>query len=473
MNRKSLPVLQDEPTNLLPPKVVKGSLRADGTRERIVPADVHGRFARGRIVAFVGLIGLWVVLPWVRVAGHPAVFLDIETRRFFVFGATFNAQDTWLLFFLLTGVGFGLIYVTALFGRMWCGWACPQTVFLDVYRRVERLIQGPREVQLRRDAREDGGFDRLWRKAATHAVFLVLSFLIAHIVLAYFVSMPGIVSMVRGSPSAHPEAFAWAAAVTGVLYFNFAFFREQLCLAICPYGRLQSTLIDQDSIMIGYDQKRGEPRGKAKDPDAGACVDCNRCVVVCPTGIDIRNGLQIDCVACTACIDACDDIMDKLQRPRGLIRYSSTRALGEGPTRWLRPRVVIYSVLLVAGCIAAALAFRTHEDFEANLLRLQGPPYVFVGGDIEDSFEVHIVNKEPYTRTYDLRAEADSPAAAFVMPIQSVDVRELEGKRVPVFVSVKKSAYRGDFEVRVHIAPHDGKDPEHVVTARFLGTRGG
>jgi len=147
-----------------------------------------------------------VVLPWVRVAGHPAVFLDIETRRFFVFGATFNAQDTWLLFFLLTGVGFGLIYVTALFGRMWCGWACPQTVFLDVYRRVERLIQGPREVQLRRDAREDGGFDRLWRKAATHAVFLVLSFLIAHIVLAYFVSMPGIVSMVRSISTSRSSA---------------------------------------------------------------------------------------------------------------------------------------------------------------------------------------------------------------------------------------------------------------------------
>jgi cytochrome c oxidase accessory protein FixG len=341
-----------------------------------------------------------------------------------------------------------------------------------VYRRVERLIQGPREVRMRREANDDAAFERLWRKGLTHAVFVVLSFVIAHIVLSYFVSMPGILKMVRGSPSQHPEAFAWAAGVTGILYFNFAFFREQLCLAICPYGRLQSALIDQDSIMIGYDQKRGEPRGKAKDPNAGACVDCNRCVAVCPTGIDIRNGLQIDCVACTACIDACDDIMDRLHRPRGLIRYSSTRALGGDKTRWIRPRVGIYTVLLIAGCIASTLAFKKHVDFESNLLRLQGPPYVFVGDDVEDSFEVHIVNKEPYTRTYDLSAEADSPSAKFVIPIKSIDVAELEGKRVPVFVSVPKRAYQGDFQVRVHINPHDGKDPEHVVTAQFLGAKG-
>ncbi len=471
MSKRSLPLLPDEPDNLLPPTVVKGSLRADGTRENVIPADVRGRFTRARTLAFVFLIGLWAALPWMKIGGNPALFLDFDQRRFFLFGATFNAQDTWLVFFLLTGVGFGLIYLTALFGRVWCGWACPQTVFLDVYRRVERLFQGSREVRMRREARELD-LDRAWRKVATHATFVLLSIGIAHVILSYFVSMPGLLKMVNHAPSEHPEAFAWAASVSAMLYFNFAFFREQLCLAICPYGRLQSALIDQDSIVIGYDPKRGEPRGKAKDAGAGACVDCNRCVVVCPTGIDIRNGLQIDCVSCTACIDACDDIMDKLHRPRGLIRYSSTRALGGDETRWLRPRVGIYSVLLVAGVIAATLAARKHVDFEANLLRLPGPPYVFDGDTIRDSFEVHIVNKASATRTYDVTAESDSPAAVFVIPARTVDLGELEGKRIPIFVSVPRSAYVGDFHVRVHVAPRDGKDPEQVTQSQFLGARG-
>ena len=472
MSKRSLPIVQDEPANLLPPTVVKGSLRADGTRETVITADVHGRFTVARNVAFVFLIALWAVLPWVKVKGNPAIFLDIDHRRFFLFGATFNAQDTWLVFFLLTGIGFGLIYMTALFGRMWCGWACPQTVFLDVYRRVERLFQGPREVRMRRDAHEDFSFDRAWRKVATQAVFVVLSLLIAHIVLSYFVSMPGLLRMVRGSPSAHPEAFAWAAGVSAVLYFNFAYFREQLCLAICPYGRLQSALIDQDSIAIGYDTKRGEPRGKAKDERAGACVDCNRCVVVCPTGIDIRNGLQIDCVACTACIDACDEIMDKLHRPRGLIRYASTRALGGETTKWVRPRTIIYSVLLVAGVVAATTAFRKHEDFEANLLRLPGEPYVLEADSIRDSYQVHLVNKTNERHTYELSAEADDPKAAFVIPMHSVELASFEDRRVPVLVVLPRTSYHEDFKVRVHVHEHDKPEAEHVVAAPFLGAKG-
>jgi cytochrome c oxidase accessory protein FixG len=474
VKKKSLPVVRDEslPDFVLAPSVVKGSLRADGTRETLIMADVHGKFTTARYFVFAFLIGLWAVLPWLKVGGNPAIFLDIDKRRFFLFGATFNAQDTWLMFFLLTGVGFGLIYMTALVGRMWCGWACPQTVFLEVYRRVERLIHGPRDVRLRREAHEDESCARTWRKVLMHAVFVVLSVLIAHIILSYFVSMPGLLKMVGHAPSEHPEAFAWAAGVTGILYFNFTFFREQLCLAICPYGRLQSALIDQDSIMIGYDQKRGEPRGKAKDANNGACVDCNRCVVVCPTGIDIRNGLQIDCVACTACMDACNEIMDKLHRPRGLIRYSSTRALEGEKTRWLRPRMVIYTVLLLAGCVAATLAFRKHEDFEANLLRLPGPPYVLDGDTIRDSFEVHIVNKDSRTRTYDLTVESDSPAAVFVLPMPTVEIGELDNKRLPLFITVPRSSYQGDFHVRVHIKPR-GDEPEHVVTAQFLGAKGG
>ncbi len=457
---------------LLQPTAVRSSLSADGTRHAIHPADVHGKWVNARTVVYAILIVVWAVLPWIKIHQHPALFLDIEHRRFFLFGATFNAQDTWLMFFLLTGVGFALIYVTAVLGRVWCGWSCPQTVFLEgVYRRIERWVQGPREVRMRRNAAEMS-WNKAWRVVLTHALYIVASFVIAHIVLSYFVSMPGILKMIEGAPSDHPEAFAWALAITGILYFNFGFFREQLCLAICPYGRLQSALIDADSVVVGYDAKRGEPRGKVADKSAGDCVECQRCVVVCPTGIDIRNGLQIDCIGCTACIDACDEIMDKVHRPRGLIRYSSMRALSGGKTQLLRPRIYIYTGLLVAGVVAASIALHKHQDFEANLLRLPGEPYVFDGDNVRDSFEVHIVNKTAQPQTYELTAEGDSKDATFILPTQPITLAGLDGKRVNVFVTLPKLAYQSDFGIRVHVRESSSRS-EQVVAARFLGAKGG
>ncbi len=306
----------------------EGSLGRDGKHKRPYPADVSGRFVTRRRIVYGALISLWVALPWIPIHGHPAVFLDVDRRQFFLFGLTFNSQDVWLLFFLLSGVGFGLLFATAVLGRVWCGWACPQTVFLEaLFRPIERLFQGPRNVALRRAA-SGVTFDRAWRTAATHAAYVLAAALVAHVFLAYFVSLPKVFAMVRTRPGAHPEAFAWMVITTAVMYANFAFFREQLCVVVCPYGRLQSVLLDDDSLVVGYDEQRGEPRGKAKTAKGG-CVDCNRCVVVCPTGIDIRDGLQLDCIACTACIDACDEVMDKLSRPRGLVRYDSLR----GPAR--------------------------------------------------------------------------------------------------------------------------------------------
>ncbi|HEX2679033.1 MAG TPA: 4Fe-4S dicluster domain-containing protein, partial [Polyangiales bacterium] len=273
------------------------SLRADGSRNFVHPADVHGRFDVRRKLAFTGLIALLALLPWIQVGGHPAVFLDFVHRSFYLLGATFNAQDTWLVFFLLTGVGFLLIVSTALWGRVWCGYACPQTVFLEgLFRPIERAIEGPRAERMRRNA-GPMSFDKLWRKLLKHAIFVLLAFLVAHVIVSYFVSLPALYHMVLHAPAEHPEAFAWAIALTAGLYFNFFWFREQMCLIICPYGRLQSVLSDSDTLVIGYDAHRGEPRGKAhgkiKEAGRGDCVDCNRCVVVCPTGIDIRNGLQL------------------------------------------------------------------------------------------------------------------------------------------------------------------------------------
>ena len=470
MSHLRLPILQDTPPDEPPPSMGEGSLGRDGHHKRPYPADVKGRFVKRRRVVFAVLIALWTALPWIKVGGHPAVFLDIEMRQFFLFGLTFNAQDVWLLFFLLSGVGFGLVYATAVLGRVWCGWACPQTVFLEgVFRPIERLIMGPRNVALRRKA--SGGFDRAWRAVVMHGAYLIAAALVAHIFIAYFVSLPRLFAMMRTAPGAHPEAFAWMIAVTAIMYGNFAFFREQLCVVICPYGRLQSVLLDDDSLVVGYDEKRGEPRGKAKSAK-GACVDCNRCVVVCPTGIDIRDGLQLDCIACTACIDACDEVMDKLERPRGLIRYDSLRGLRGEKRQLLRPRLYAYTALLIIGAVVATFAFRGREPFEANMVRLPGTPYTREGGTIRNGFELHLVNKQSEATTFDIEP-VEAPDLAFTISMTAVELEPLASRRVPIFVTMDQARFVADrpFTLRVRGHGASGKTVEHEARAVFLGAR--
>lgn len=416
------------------------SLRADGSRNYVHPADVAGRFDRLRKVVFFGLIAWLVLLPFVDINGHPAVFLDVQHRRFYLFGSTFNAQDAWLVFFLLSGLGFALIVITALWGRIFCGYMCPQTVFLEgLYRPLERWLEGPRSERLRRNARPLD-FDKAWRKAIKQAIFVLFSLAIAHVITAYFVSLPRLYGMMMSRPADHPEAFAWVAAVTGVVYFDFAWFREQMCLVICPYGRLQSILTDDDTLVIGYDVKRGEPRGKKSATNAGDCVDCKRCVVVCPTGIDIRNGLQIDCIGCARCIDACDEVMHKLGRAKGLVRYDSLNGLNAKRKRLWRPRVALYAGLGALGMIVASFAFAGRTAFEANLLRLRDmPPFVMEGGSIRNAFEIHLVNKSSGTALFELRGVPD-PRLQYVVAMPRLSLPELSDQRVPVFIDMSRAS---------------------------------
>jgi cytochrome c oxidase accessory protein FixG len=450
------------------PELPSAALPADGRRQAIQPADVRGPFDRARRVVFTLLIGVWAALPWIKIRGNPAVFLDVDAREFFLFGATFNAQDTWLLFFLMTGVGFGLVYATALAGRVWCGWACPQTVFLEgVYRRIERWIEGPRERRLRRNAGAWNA-DRVARKVAVHALFVLVSLLVAHIFLSYFVSLPRAFQMVRQSPAQHPEAFAWVVAMTAAFYLNFAWFREQLCVVLCPYGRLQSALLDEHSLVVGYDARRGEPRGKKGAAGAGDCVDCKRCVVVCPTGIDIRNGVQMECLACTACIDACDEIMDKLGRPRGLIRYDSMDGLAGKPRRIIRSRVVLYTVLLAVGAVVALVATRGRTDFEATLLRLPGAPYTVESGQVRNAMQIHLVNKRSAPETYRIEVEPQE-GLSVLLPMSTVQVGSLTDARVPMFLSIPRDRFTRDVPIRVHVTRVDDARETTAVAGTFLG----
>lgn len=451
-------------------KLVKSSLRSDGSRVRAYPADVSGRFARARRVVFALLIALWAALPWIKIGGHPAVFLDVEARRFYLFGQTFNSQDIWLVFFLLTGTAFGLVYVTAVAGRVWCGWACPQTVFLEgIFRPIERLIGGPREVRMRRDA-GPMTLDRALRATAIHGLYLVAALFVAHVFLGYFVSLPRLFVMVRSAPAQHPEAFLWMAGTTAFFYGNFAWFREQLCLIVCPYGRLQSVLLDDDSLVVGYDERRGEPRGKKGTEGAGDCVDCNRCVVVCPTSIDIRNGLQVDCIACTACIDACDDIMHKLGRPPGLVRYDSLNGLRGLPKRLVRPRLYAYTALLLLGAVVATIALRHRTSFEANVLRLPGAPYTLEDGAIRNAFRIHVVNKTAHAETYRIEAEG-AEGATFVIPLATMRLESMEDRYAPVFVTMPAAAYRGDGPITFRVVSESEPGAPKTVTATFLGAK--
>ncbi|UJR79458.1 Cytochrome c oxidase accessory protein CcoG [Sandaracinus amylolyticus] len=455
---------------------VVSSLRHDGSRDYPYPADVGGRFTWARRVTFAVLIAIWAALPWVHVNGRPAMFLDVAARRFFLFGASFNAQDFWLVFFVTTALLFALVVVTTVLGRAWCGWTCPQTVFLEaLYRPIERWIEGPRNERMKRD-RGPWVFDKVWRKGLKHFLYVFVSLFVAHVFLAYFVSIPSLFEMITRSPAEHPEAFGWMIATSAIFWLDFGWFREQLCLVICPYGRLQSAMVDDDSLVVGYDVGRGEPRGKGKRKESdsrGDCVDCNRCVVVCPTGIDIRNGLQVDCIACTQCIDACDDVMDKIGKPRGLIRYDSLRGLRGEPRKLWRPRLAFYGVLGVLGIVAASLALRAHAPFEANLVRMQGAPYVVeraadaADDVIRNQFQIHLVNKQDEPRTFRIDVIDDS-GAEVVLALSEVTIEALGDRRISLIARERRADFAAGERMRVRVSMEGEPEPRDIE-APLLG----
>ncbi len=430
------------------PEDVQSSLAADGRRRFVYPADVRGRFIRFRRIGFFVLIAIWLALPTLRLAGHPLVFLDVVHRRFYLFGATFNAQDVWLSFFILTAIGYSLALVTSLLGRVFCGYACPQTVFLEgVFRPIERLVEGPRDKRMRRDA-GPWSFDKAWRKVVKHGLYLLASAFVAHVLISFFVSVPELVKMVANSPKEHPEAFAWAIGVTLVTYGNFSWFREQVCLIICPYGRMQSVMLDPDSLIIGYDKGRGEPRGKLSKAGAGDCVDCRRCVVVCPTGIDIRNGLQLDCVGCAQCIDACDEIMTKVGKPKGLVRYDSQKGLAGEERRVLRPRLFVYAVLGLMGLVAFGVALSRRTSFEANLLRERGSPFFVENGSVRNSFTLHVSSKDPEPLELVLEPE-EGGGLSFNLPSSELTVEGMKDARIPLVITAPVGTKDTPFRVGI------------------------
>jgi len=444
------------------------TINRDGSRKILHPADVSGAFTRWRRLFAAMLVGVYVLLPWIPINGNPAVFLDVLNRRFHLFGLTFAAQDLWLAFFFITGVGFSLFFITALFGRLWCGWACPQTVFLEhVYRRVERWIEGDATKRRLLD-QQPWSFDKFSKRGLKQAVFAIISLMIAHLFLAYFISIPQLYAWMTSNPKEHWGAFVFVFIASGIIYFNFAWFREQLCLVICPYGRLQSALIDDDSIIIGYDEDRGEPRGKAKQTGIGDCIDCTRCVQVCPTGIDIRQGLQIECIGCSNSIDACDAIMTKLNRPKGLIRYDSQNGLAGKKKRILRPRIILYFVLMLIGATAMTLSAMQLRSANMNIVRMTGAPYFITETTVRNQYMLRVINKSSEAKTYTVNCNAPDQIFAMEGNEDGITVQPMGEEVRPVIITIQKENYTGRFTLELSLVAPDG----HSIIRRdaeFIG----
>lgn len=445
------------------------TINQDGSRYFLHPSDVKGRWNVARRLVGLILIAIYILLPWIPINGAPAVFLDVENRMFHLFGLTLVPQDLWVMFFAISGLGFGLFFITSLLGRIWCGWACPYTVFLDhVYRRIERWIEGDAPARRALDA-APWTAGKFFKRVLKHLLYVIVAALIAHVFLSYYVSLQRLYGFMQAGPLEHATAFGIVAFLTLVLWFCFGYFREQFCIIMCPYGRLQSALTDDETINVGYDAKRGEPRG-AKGKAEGDCIDCRRCVHVCPTGIDIRNGLQLECIGCTACIDACDDVMVKVGRPKGLIRYDSFNGFAGKARRLLRPRVYAYCALALLGLGALTLvASKKARPFNATVSRVGGSGFFSDASSVRNIYKVRVMNKRNQTATITIRLGKDTPAGYQLSGAeQTFTVNALDEMSRTCVVIAPADAYTGPTDV-VLVIHADPGDVTLNKTVRFLG----
>ena len=378
------------------------TVQDDGKRNWVYPKKVKGFFYRYRTYLSWVLLAILFAGPFIKVDGRPWLLFNVFERKFIIFGAVFWPQDTYLLIFLLLIFFVFIILFTVAFGRVWCGWACPQTLFMEmVFRKIEYLIEGDANQQRALNAMP-WNQEKVVKKTIKILIFGIIALLIGHLVMAYLIGIDEVVDIVSSPPSAHLTGFIGLLAFSGIFMFVFTWFREQACLVVCPYGRLQGVLLDNNSINVMYDFVRGEPRAPIrKNPtensDKGDCVDCNLCVQVCPTGIDIRNGIQMECVNCTACIDACDEVMVKVDRPTGLIRYASLNSIQQGFQKLLTNRVKSYIVVLVLLVVAFVTLLATRSDIAATVTRFPGMTYQLrEDGMVTNLYQLTLINK-----TYD------------------------------------------------------------------------
>jgi len=456
-----------------------GTVTKEGKRNWIFPKMPKGRFYNARTMVTNLYLLIFFTLPWIKVNGEPLFLFDIPNSKFIIFGQIFWPQDFFIFgIAMLTFLVF-IVLFTVVFGRIFCGWVCPQTVFMEmIFRKIEYWIEGSSEMQ-RKLAEMPWNKEKITKRGLKFLAFYSLSFIIANYFLAYIIGMDKVLLYMKEGIIQHLETFVPLLFFATIFFFVYWWFREQVCIIVCPYGRLQGVMLDPDSIVVAYDHVRGEPRSRfkkkreeEKQDEVGDCVDCFECVKVCPTGIDIRNGTQLECVNCTACIDACDAVMEKFNRPLGLIKYASENNISKGEKTKFTNRTKAYTVILVGLLeVLAALLF-TRKDVQTNVVRARGMLYQEQpNNQISNIYNVSLINKTRKEIPITLKVEnEDLPGTIKIVGKGLVVKKEAAGSGV-FFIYIDKDKLKkrqNKIEIGVY---SNGKKIDEVKTS-FLAPGG-
>ena len=457
-----------------------GTLNNEGKRAWVFPKKPNGKWYKYRKYVSYVLLAFLFAAPFVKIGGNQFLMFNVLERRFNIFGIPFWPQDFHIfVIMMVVGVVFIILFTVA-FGRLFCGWICPQTIFMEmVFRRIEYWIDGDRGKQIRL-SKLPWNAEKIRKRVLKWTVFFIISFLIANVFLAYLIGSDELLGYILDGPLKHQNTLISLLIFTGVFYFVFAWFREQVCIIVCPYGRLQSVLLDNKSIVVAYDHKRGEKEaGRAKfkkneersTTGKGDCIDCFACVHVCPTGIDIRNGTQLECINCTACIDACDHMMEAVNLPKGLIRYDSEDSIEKKQKFSFTPRLKGYTAVLsiVTAILIGTLFLR--NDVEAQFLRLPGELYEHKENNIISNVYTYKILNKTVADIDRVRFELLSHKGTIKLVSHSDFTIEKQGfAEGTLFIEINASALTGDKD-RLKIGIYSGERLIETITTAFLGPR--
>jgi len=442
-------------------------------RKKLFPREVHGIFATLRVTGVSVLLGLYYLFPWINLNNRQIVLFDLPARKFYIFDWIFWPQDFIYLALLLICAALALFLFTSLAGRLWCGYACPQTVWTEVFLWIERKVEGTRAQQIKLD-KQDLNIKKLRIKATKHSIWLTFSLFTGFTFVGYFTPIRELAANLSNLELGSSELF-WMIFYGFATYGNAGWLREQVCMYMCPYARFQSAMFDKNTLVISYDEARGEPRGtrkKGADIEAkqlGSCVDCTLCVQVCPTGIDIRNGLQYECIGCAACIDACDEVMVKMDYPKGLIKYTTENSLEGKPTNLLSARVIVYSILLISILSGVLYSIQTRDTVALNVLRDRNALYrENFDGSISNSYTIKVLNMDLIDHSYILSVTGIDGIKASIN--EEIQVKAGAVLEIPLSLSVQpESLGQPSTTISLSIQASDDSKIHTESEGRFIG----